>query len=92
MVERYSSKGEEAIPTKPDPKRIYNTVGFRKRKRCLSRHKKGKQKQTTHEFSARRDAIGIPNANAQQIASTRQPSDSYKGRCKDGEELFEKGI
>ena len=36
---------EEAILTNPNPKRIYNIFGFRKRKRCLSRHKKGQQKQ-----------------------------------------------
>ena len=60
---------EEASPQKPKPKRIYNTVGFRKRNRCLSRHKKGQQKQTTYDFSSIRDAMGIPNANAHQIAS-----------------------
>ena len=38
------ASGEEASLTKPKPKRIYNTVGFRKRKRCLIRHKKGQQK------------------------------------------------
>ena len=36
---------EEVTLPKPKPKRIYNTVGFRKRKRFLSRHKKGQQKQ-----------------------------------------------
>ena len=56
--------GEEAILPEPNPKRIYNTVGFRKMKICLSRHKKGQQKQTTHELLASRDAIGIHNANA----------------------------
>ena len=34
----------EASLPKPKPKRIYSTVGFRKRKRCLSRHNKGQQK------------------------------------------------
>ena len=63
------ASGDEASLSKPNPKRIYNTVGFRKRKRCLSRHKKGQQKQTTYDFLASRDAIGIPNANAQQIPS-----------------------
>ena len=48
---------------------IYNTVGFRKRKRCPSRNKKGQQKQTIHDFSASRAEIGIHNSNAQQIAS-----------------------
>ena len=38
-----ASGGEASLP-KPNPKRIYNTVGFGKMKRCLSRHKKGKQK------------------------------------------------
>ena len=33
--------GEEASLPNPRSKRIYNTVGFIKRKRCLSRHKKG---------------------------------------------------
>ena len=58
------ASGEEASLPKPKPRRVYNTVVFRKRKRCISRHKKGKQKQTTNNFSARRDAIGIHNANA----------------------------
>ena len=35
------ASGEEDILPKPKPKRIYNTFGFRKRKRCLSRQKKG---------------------------------------------------
>ena len=35
------ASGEEASLPKPNSKRIYNTVGFRKRKRFLSRHKKG---------------------------------------------------
>ena len=35
--------GEEASLPNPNPKRIYNTVGFRKRNRCLSRHKKGQK-------------------------------------------------
>ena len=61
--------GEESSLPKAKPKRIYNTVGFRKRKRCLSRHKKGHKKQTTYAFSSSRSAIGIPNANAQHIAS-----------------------
>ena len=60
---------EEASLPKPKPKRIYSTVGFRKRKRCLSRHNKGQQKQTTYDYSASRAVICIPNANAQQIAS-----------------------
>ena len=38
-------------------------------KRCLSRHKKGKQKQTTFDFSASRAAIGIPNATVQKMVS-----------------------
>ena len=38
---------EEASLPKPKPNRIYNTVGFSKRKICLSRHKKGQLKQTT---------------------------------------------
>ena len=38
------ASGEEASITHPKPKRIYNTVGFSKRKICLSRQKKGKQK------------------------------------------------
>ena len=58
------ASGEEDSLPKPNPKRIYSTVGFRKRKRCLSRHNKGQQKQTTYEYSARRDAICITNANA----------------------------
>ena len=60
--------GEEDSLSKPKPKMIYNTVGFRKRKRCLRRHKKGQQKQTTNDFSPSRADIGIPNANAQKIA------------------------
>ena len=63
------ASGEEVSLSKPKPKRIYNTFGFRKRKRCLSRHKNRQQKQTTYDFSASRAAVGIPNANAQQIAS-----------------------
>ena len=67
--DRGEASGEEASLPNPKPKRIYNTVGFRKRKRCLIRHKKGQQKQTKYDFSSSRAAIGIPNANAQQIAS-----------------------
>ena len=63
------ASGEEASLPKPKPRRIYNTVVFRKSRRCLIRHKKGKQKQTTHEFSARRDSIDIHNSNTQQISS-----------------------
>ena len=63
------ASGEEASLPNPKPKRIYNTVGFRNIKRCISRHKKGQQKQTTYDFSASRAAISIPNANAQKIAS-----------------------
>ena len=67
------ASGEEASlqksKPKPKPKRVYNTVGFLKKKRCLIRHKKEKQKQTTYGFSASRAAIGIPNTNAQQISS-----------------------
>ena len=55
--------GEEASLPKPNPKRIYNTFGFQKRKRFLSRHKKGQKKQTTYDFSASRAAIGITNTN-----------------------------
>ena len=50
--------------------RGYNKVGSRKRKRCPSRHNKGQQKQTTHDFLDSTATIGIHNANAQQIAST----------------------
>ena len=59
------ASGEEAIlpNTNPKPKRIYNTVGFIKRKRCLNRHKKGQQKQTRHDLSSIRTAIGIHNTN-----------------------------
>ena len=60
---------EEASLPNPNTKRIYRTVGFLKRKRCLNRHNKGKQKQTTYDYSASRAAICIPNANDQQIAS-----------------------
>ena len=36
-----ASGEEDSLPKpKPKPNRIYNTVGFRKRKICLSRHKK----------------------------------------------------
>ena len=42
--------GEEDSPPNTKPKRIYDIVGFRKRKRFLSRHKKGQQKQTTYDF------------------------------------------
>ena len=63
------ASGEEASLPKPKPKMIYNTVGFIKSNRCLSRHKKGQQKQTTYDFSSSRAAIGIPNSNAQKIAS-----------------------
>ena len=61
--------GEADSVPKPNPNRIYNTVGFIKRKICLSRHKKGQQKQTTHDFSASKVAIGIHNSNAQYISS-----------------------
>ena len=61
--------GEEDNLPKPKPKIIYNTVVFRKSKICIIRHKKGKQKQTTHEFSASRAAIGIHNYNIQKISS-----------------------
>ena len=37
---------EEASLPKPKPKRIYNKVGFRKRKICLIRHNKGPKKNT----------------------------------------------
>ena len=60
---------EEASLPKPKSNRIYNTVGFRKRMRCISRHNKGKQKQKTHDFSFSRADIGIHNANAQKIDS-----------------------
>ena len=105
-MEGGASVEEDSLP-KPNPKRIYNTVGFRKRKRFLSRHKKGQQKQTTYDFSSSRAAIGIPNANAQIFMlpipsrlllplwvtiNSAQPSESYKGECKEEEELFEKGI
>ena len=40
------ASGEEASLPKPNPKRIYNTVGFMKRKRCINRHNKGQQKKT----------------------------------------------
>ena len=76
------ASGEEAIlpkpKPKPKPKSIYNTVGFRKRKRCISRHKKGQQKQKTYDFSASRDAIGIPDANPQQIASALVGDHKFK--------------
>ena len=62
------ASGEEASLPNPRPKRIYNTVEFRKSKRCLSRYKKG-QKKTTHDFSASRADIGIHNENATQIDS-----------------------
>ena len=80
--------GEEASlqKPKPNPKKIHNTVGFRKSKRCLSRHKKGQQKKTTHDFSARSTAIDIPNANAQKIASAlvgdHKLRDSYRSPTK----------
>ena len=61
---RGGPSGEHDILSKQKPNRIYNTFGFRKRKICLIRHKKGKQKQTMHDFSARRAAIGIHNSNA----------------------------
>ena len=41
------ASGEDYILPKPNPERIYNTVGFRKRKRCISRHKKRQQKNNT---------------------------------------------
>ena len=65
----WEASGEDASLPKPKPKRVYNTVGFRKMNRCLSRHKKGQQKQTAYDFSTSRAAIGIHNANAPQIAS-----------------------
>ena len=37
-----ASGGEASLP-KPKSKRIYTTGGIRKRKRCLSRHKKRQQ-------------------------------------------------
>ena len=49
--------------------RIYNKVVFRKRNICLIRHNEGQQKQTTHEFSYSRAAIGIHNYNTQNIDS-----------------------
>ena len=67
-MEGGASVEEDSLP-KPNPKRIYNTVGFIKRKRCLNRHKKGQQKQTTHDFSASRAVIGIHNTNEPKIAS-----------------------
>ena len=53
------ASGEESSLPNPKPNRIHNTVRFRKRERFLSRNKKGKQKQTTHELSSRRAAIDI---------------------------------
>ena len=75
-------------------------MDFVKGKRRLSRHKKGQQKQTTYDFSASRVAIGIPNANAQQIASAlvgdHKFRDSHQSptneNITEGEELFEKSI
>ena len=66
--DRGESSGEEDSLPNPNPNRIYNTVGFIKRKRCLNRHKKG-QKKNTHDFSASRAVIGIHNTNAPKIAS-----------------------
>ena len=43
------ASGEEASTPNTKTKRIYNTVGSSKSKICLSRHKKGQQKQTTHD-------------------------------------------
>ena len=70
-LNEYGGEASEEKASLPDPnsKRIYNKVGFRRRKRCLSRHNKGQQKQTTYDFSASRAAISITNANAQKIAS-----------------------
>ena len=64
------ASGEEASLQNPNPKRTYNTVGFIKRNILLIIHKKGQQKLTTYDFSDRRDAIGISNANTQHIASS----------------------
>ena len=81
------ASGEEARLPKPKPKRIYKIVGFRKRKRCISRHKKGQQKQTKYDFSASRAAIGITNANTQKIASAlvgdHQLRDSHRSPTKE---------
>ena len=68
--------------------RGYTTqLDLEKRKRYLSRQKKGQQKQTTYDFSARRAAIGIPNANAQHIASIlvgdHQLRDSHRSPIKE---------
>ena len=63
------ASGEEASLSKPNPNRIYYTVGFRKKNRCLSRNKKGQQKKTTYDFSDSKAAIGITNTNAQKISS-----------------------
>ena len=56
-------------------------------KRCISRHKKGKQKQTTYDFSASISAIGIPNVNSQKIASAlvgdHQFRDSHRSSTKE---------
>ena len=43
------ASGEEDSLTKPKPKKMYNTVGFKKRKRFLSRKKKGQQKNMTSQ-------------------------------------------
>ena len=43
----WETSGEDASIPNTNSKRIYNKVGFRKRKICLSRHKKGQQKNNT---------------------------------------------
>ena len=61
--------GQDTSLPNPKPKRIYNTFVFKKRDICLIRHKKGQQKQTTHDFSTIRGDIGIHNSNFHQISS-----------------------
>ena len=57
-------------------KRTYNTSGLKRRKRKLGRHRKGKQKRTSFDFTASREAIGKPNANAQEIAAALNSQDA----------------
>ena len=76
----WEASGEDDSLTKPNPKRVYYTVGFRKWNRCLSRHKKGQQKQTAYDFSDSRAAIGIPNVNAQQISSALLGDHKFRDR------------
>ena len=74
------SNDDQTTSENPKAKRVYNTKGFKKRKK-LGRHKNGhqskNQKQSSHNWAASREVIGDINANAQQIAAALAPARTH---------------